>query len=68
MSYFKVICVKNRYNDVEEIDSLLYDDALLKWKNAQVPNDSKFIIEVYESSDVNKEGERFKTYEREDLV
>lgn len=66
MSYFKVMCVKD-FNKVEEIDSFLYDDVLLKWKNAEAPYESKFIIEVYESSDVNEEGERFQTYERGDF-
>ena len=63
MSYFKVMCIKN-FNEVEEIDSFLYDDVLLKWKNAKVPSESKFVIEVYESSDVNEDGQRFQTYER----
>ena len=64
MSYFKVICIKDLNKD-EEIDSFLYDDVLSKWKNAEYPSESKFVIEVIESSDVNQEGERFQTYEKE---
>lgn len=64
MSYFKVICIKD-LNEVEEIDSFFYDDALLEWQKAKVSDESKFIIEVYKSSDLNKNGERFDTYERE---
>ena len=63
MSHFKVICVKDS-NEVEEIDSSFYDDALLKWKNAKVSSESKFVIEVYEYSDVNEDGQRFQRYER----
>lgn len=64
MSYFKVICIKD-LNEVEEIDSFFYDDALLEWQKAKVSDESKFIIEVYKSSDLNKNGERFDTYKRE---
>lgn len=67
MSYFKVICLKTDSNNVEEIDSDLYSDAYSKWKSAGAICNHRIIMEVYESSDVNEEGERFKIYKRENL-
>ena len=67
MSYFKVICQKFNSDTIEEIDTHLYDEAFSEWKNAEAMYYRRAIVEVYESSDINKEGERFQTYEREYL-